>query len=140
MVGIGEDHSVIELLVNLLQPIQKEIPSEDRVNQPTSEGPMCFSCGCEGHGINRYPRMNVAFPFLPSGWSVNMNHGQYRAMQIKKRGMVRAGGGGGQPPGPAKIKAPLTLVGGSIRPSNGIPSGRCRRDVTKFIEADQHTY
>ena len=33
MVGIGEDHSVIELLVNqLLQPTQNEIPSEDRVN------------------------------------------------------------------------------------------------------------
>ena len=30
VVGIGEDHSVIKLLVNqLLQPTQKEIPSED---------------------------------------------------------------------------------------------------------------
>ena len=84
MVGIGEDHSVIELLVNLLQSTQKEIPSEDRVNRPTAVGPVCFSCGCEGHGINRCPRMNVAFPFLPSGWSVNMNNGQYRATRIKK--------------------------------------------------------
>ena len=122
MVGIGEDHSVIELLANLLQPTQKEIPSEDRVNRPTAVGPVCFSCGCEGHGINRFPRMNVAFPFLPSGWSVNMNNGQYRAMRIKKKSTDSpgneewsrrgGGGGGGQPPGPSKIKAPLTLVEG----------------------------
>ena len=43
----------------------------------------------------------------------------------------------GQPPGPSKIKAPLTLVEGSIRPSNGIPSGRCRRDVTKAATGRQ---
>ena len=101
MVGIGEDQSVIELLVNLLQPTQKGIQSEDRVNRPTAVGPVCFSCGCEGHGINRCPRMNVAFPFLPSGWSVNMNNGQYQATRIKKiRQILREtrngpGGGGG---------------------------------------------
>ena len=47
------------------------------------------------------------------------------------------GGGGGQPPGPSKIKAPLTLAEGSIRPSNGTPSGRCRRDVTKAATGRQ---
>ena len=46
VVGIGEDHSVIELLVNqLLQPTHNEIPSEDRVNRLTAVGPVCFSCG-----------------------------------------------------------------------------------------------
>ena len=85
VVGIGEDHSVIELLVNqLLQPTQNKIPSEDRVIRPTAVGPVCSSCGCEGHGINRCSRMNSAFPFLPSGWSVHMNNGQYRATRIGK--------------------------------------------------------
>ena len=142
MVGIGEDHSVIELLVNLLQPTQKEIPNEDRVNRPTAVGPVCFSCICEGHGINRCPQMNVAFPFLPSGWSVNMNNGQYRATRIKTKSTDYPGneewsGRGGQPPGPSKVKAPLTLVGGFVRPSNGIPSGRYRRDVTKAATGRQ---
>ena len=101
VVGIGEDHSVIELLVNqLLQPTQNEIPSEDRVNRLTDVGPVCFSCGGEGHGINRCSRMNAAFPFLPSDWSVNMNNGRSAGYTNRKnidgfsgkRGMVRVGG------------------------------------------------
>ena len=73
--GIGEDRSAIELLVTrLLQPTQNGIPSEEQVNRPTAVGPVCFSCRCEGHGINRCSQMNTAFPFLPLGWSVNMNN------------------------------------------------------------------
>ena len=122
MVGIGEDHSVIELLVNqLLQPTQYKILSEDRDNRPTAAGPVCFSCGCEGHGINRCSQMDAAFPFLPSGWSVNMYNGPYRATQMgntstdspgNEEWSGRGGGGGVQPPGPSKIKVPLTLGGG----------------------------
>ena len=118
VVGIGEDHSVIELLVNqLLQPTQNEIPIEDRVNRPTALGPVCFPCGCEGHEINRCSRMNADFPFLPLGWSVHMNNGQYRATRIGNTSTDSPGneewsGREGQPPGPSKIKAPLTLVGG----------------------------
>ena len=143
VVGIGEDHSVIELLVNqLLQPTQNEIPSEDRVNRLTAVGPVCFSCHGEGHGINRCSRMNAACPFLPSGWSVNMNNGQYRATRIGKTSMDFPGneewsGREGQPPGPSEIKAPLTLVEGSVRPSNGTPSGGCRRDVTRAATGRQ---
>ena len=143
VVGIGEDHSVIELLVNqLLQPTQNEIPNVDRVNRPTAVGPVCFSCGGEGHGINRCSRMNAAFPFLPSGWSVNMNNGQYRATRIGKTstdfpGNEEWSGREGQPPGPSEIKAPLTLMGGSVGPSNGTPSGGCRRDVTRAATGRQ---
>ena len=143
VVRIGEDHSVIELLVNqLLQPTQNEIRSEDPVNRPTAVGPVCFSCGCEGHGINRCSRMNAAFPFLPSGWSININNGQYLATRIGKTSTDSPGneewsGREGQPPGPSKIKAPLTLVGGSVRPSNGIPSGGCQRDVTRAATGRQ---
>ena len=63
-----EDPSVIEVLVNqLLQSMQGAI------------GPVCFSCGDGGHRINRCPQVNADFPFLPAGWSVNMDNGQYRA-------------------------------------------------------------
>ena len=73
--GIGEHLSAIELLVTrLLQPTQNGIPGEEQVNRPTAVGPVCFSCGCEGRGINRCSRMNTAFPYLPSGWSVNMDN------------------------------------------------------------------
>ena len=126
--GIGEDRSAIELLVTrLLQPTQNGIPSEEQVNRPTAVGPMCFSCGCEGHEINRCSRMNTAFPFLPSGWSVNMNNGQYRATQIGKTtstvvpGNEEWSGREGQPPGPSEITAPLTLVGGSVHETADAP-------------------
>ena len=141
---IGDDRSAIELLINrLLQPTQNEIQSEDRINQPTGVGPVCFSCGGEGHGINRCSRVNTAFPFLPSGWSVNMNNGQYRATQIGKitstgfAGNKEWSGREGQPPGPSEIKAPLTLVGGFVGRSSGSPSGRCRRDETRAATGRQ---
>ena len=139
--GIGEDRSAIELLINrLLQTTQNEIPSEDGINQPTALRPVCFSCGGEGHGINRCSRMNTAFPFLPSGWSVNMSNGQYRATRIGKTtstvlpGNEEWSGREGQPLRPSEIKAPLTLVGGFVGRNSGSPSGRCRRDVTRAAQ------
>ena len=63
---------------------------------------VCFSCGRPGHGVvNRCSRVDTLFPFLPPGWSVAVQDGQYRAVwpggsmarfQSGKRGMVRAGG------------------------------------------------
>ena len=61
----------------------------------------CFSCGHQGHGVTRCLRMDVSFPFLLPGWSVDMRNGRYRASRIRgdgrnytpgKSGMVRAGG------------------------------------------------
>ena len=142
--GIGEDRSAIELLITrLLQPTQNEIPSEDQINQPTAVGPVCFSCGGEGHGINRCSRMNTAFPFLPSGWSVTMNNRQYRATQIGNTtstffsGNEEWSGREGQPPAPSEIKAPLTLVGGFVGRNSGSPSGRCRRNVARAATGRQ---
>ena len=138
VLGIGEDRKAVELLVaRLLQPTRNGIPNEEQVDRPTAVGPVCFSCGCEGHGINRCLRMNTDFPFLPSGWSVKMNNGQYRATRIgKTRSTVVPGNEEwsereGQPPGPAEITAPLTLVGGSVARNSGFPSGRCQREVTR---------
>ena len=69
MVGNQEDPSVLELLVNQLT--QGEILRRDR---PPVVGPVCFSCGDGGHRINRCPQVNADFPFLPAGWSRNMDN------------------------------------------------------------------
>ena len=61
---------------------------------------VCFSCEDGGHRINRCPQVNADFPFLPMGWSMNMDNGQYRATRMNqtfsggagKRAAVRAGG------------------------------------------------
>ena len=77
VVGNKEDPSVIEVLVNqLLQSTQGAIMRKDR---PTAMGPVFFSCGDGSHRINWCPQVNADFPFLPAGWSVNMDNGQYRA-------------------------------------------------------------
>ena len=79
--------------------------------------------------------MNTAFPFLPSGWSVNMNNGQYRATRIGKtkrrrifgkRRMVRAGGSASRAIGDQSSTDP----GGGFRRTNQrtpqwqMPAGR----------------
>ena len=66
---------MLKLLVNqLLQSTQGEILRRDR---PPVVGPVCFSCGDGGHRINRCLQVNADFPFLPAGWSMNMDNGQY---------------------------------------------------------------
>ena len=114
VVGNKEDPSVIEVLVNqLLQSTQGASLRKDR---PTAMGPVCFSCGEGSHRINRCPQMNVDFPFLPAGWPVNMNNGQYRATRMNKTlaevpGNEQGSEREGQPLRPPEIKAPLTQVG-----------------------------
>ena len=132
VVGNKEDPSVIEVLVNqLLQSMQGEILRKDR---PTAMGPVCFSCGDGGHRINRCPQMNADFPFLPAGWSVNMDNGQYQATRMNKTlaevpGNEEWSEREGQPLGPPEIKAPLTQVGVSTELSNGNPIGGYRRKI-----------
>ena len=81
-VGNKEDPSVLEVLVNqLLQSTHWEILRRDR---PPVVGPVCFSCGDGGHRINRCPQVNADFPFIPMGWSMNMDNGQYRATRMNQ--------------------------------------------------------
>ena len=132
VVGNKEDPSVIEVLVNqLLQSTQGEIPRKDR---PTAMRPVCFSCGDGGHRINRCPQVNADFPFLPAGWSMNMDNGQYRATQMNKTlaevpGNEEWSEREGQPLGPPEIKAPLTQVGVSAEISHGNPIGGYQRKI-----------
>ena len=130
MVGNQEDPSVLGLLVNqLLQSTQGEILRRDR---PSVVGPVCFSCGDGGHRINRCPQVNTDFPFLPAGWSMNMDNGQYRAKRMNRRiaeepGNEQRSEWEGQPLGPPEIKAPLTQAGVPAEISNGNSTGGFRR-------------
>ena len=59
--------------VPVLHPVRGATPLSD---DPWKRGP-CFSCGLQGHGVNRCSRMDVSFPFLLPGWSVEVRNGQY---------------------------------------------------------------
>ena len=32
----------------------------------------CFSCGLHGHGVNRCSRLDITFPYVLPGWSVDV--------------------------------------------------------------------
>ena len=44
---------------------------------------VCFSCGCQGHGVNRCSQVDTSLPFLPQGWSVDVRNGQYRPVELE---------------------------------------------------------
>ena len=77
---------------------------------------VCFSCGRQGHGVNRCSQVDTSFPFLPRGWSRDVRNGQYQAMRTGGTDVWSAPGNEGwsgregQPPGSSGIKAQLTLV------------------------------
>ena len=57
----------------VFQPVGGAIPlTNDQWKRGT-----CFSCGLQGHGVNRCSRMDVSFPYLLPGWSVDVRNGQY---------------------------------------------------------------
>ena len=63
----------------VLQPVGGATPlTTDQWKRGT-----CFSCGLQGHGVNRCLRMDVSFPYLLPGWSVDARNGQYRASRIR---------------------------------------------------------
>ena len=78
---------------------------------------VCFSCGRQGHGVNRCSQVDTSFPFLPLGWSVDVRNGQYRATQTDGPGLGSTLGNEGwsrqegQPPGPSRIKVRLIPAG-----------------------------
>ena len=43
----------------------------------TEQVMVCFSCGPLGHGVSWCSRVDIVFPFLPPGWSVDFRDGQY---------------------------------------------------------------
>ena len=141
-VGNKEDPSRLEVLVDKwLQLKQGEILRKDR--PPTVE-PVCFSCGDDGHRINRCPQVNADFPFLLMGWSINMDNRQYRATRMNQKLVEEPGNEQrsrreGQPLGPPEIKAPLTQAGVSAEISNGNPieivSGAIGRPIVRSFRS-----
>ena len=131
-VGSKEDPSRLEVLVDQwLQLTQGEILRRDR---PPTVGLVCFSCGDGGHRINRCPQVNADFPFLPMGWSMNMDNGQYRATRMNQKLVEEPGNEQrseqeDQPLGPPEIKVPLTQAGVSAEISNGNPIGVHRGEI-----------
>ena len=85
------------------------------------KGDQCFSCGVHGHGVNRCSRLDITFPYVLPGWTVDVRNGQYRASRMRGNGQnLRRGKEGwfgreGQPPGPLMIVTHLTQVGVIIR-------------------------
>ena len=57
------------------------------IGPPVREWARCFSCGHQGHGVNRCSQMDVSFPLLPPGWSVDVGNGQYRASRTDVTGL-----------------------------------------------------
>ena len=91
---------------------------------------VCFSCGRPGHGVNRCSQVDTSFPFLPTGWSVDVRDGQYQAARIggtgkwSTLGNERWSGWEGQSPGPLGIKVQLTPTGETVdRGEAGRPAG-----------------
>ena len=72
--------------------MEEKAPLEEKMSLGLTGMPVCFSCGRQGHGVNRCSQMNTSFPFLPPGWSVDVRNGQYRATRTERTGL-------GSPPG-----------------------------------------
>ena len=111
------------------------VPSEGGMGPPSAVSPgtgaerghsvrewarVYFSCGRQGHGVNRCSQVDTSFPFLPQGWSVDV-----RNANIGLIGLTRTDGTGlwstpgnegwygreGQPPGSSGINVRLTPIG-----------------------------
>ena len=111
----------------------KEAGSRERDGAPTG-GPACGLGGSDGHGVNRRPGVGaVQLQQIKTGWPHGPN-GQNRVNNKgrklgKSPGNERRSERGGQPLGPLRIKAPLTLVGAPARICKGDPLGRYRGTI-----------
>ena len=96
---------------------------------------VCFSCGRQGHGVNRCSQVNISFPFLPQGWSVDVCNGQYRVTRTDGTGLWSTPGNEewsgreGQLPGSLGIKVQLTPLGELVVRGEVSRLGSCRWGV-----------
>ena len=96
---------------------------------------VCFSCGRQGHGVNRCSQVDTSFPFLPPGWSVDARNGQYQATRTDGTGLGSTPGNEGwsgregQPPGPSGIEVRLTPAGELWGRGGASRLGSCRWGV-----------
>ena len=105
-----------------------EVGDTERGHSTREWARVCFSCGRPGNGVNRCPQVDTSFPFLPTGCSVDVRDGQYRAVQIGGTGKWSTPGNEGwsgregQPPGPLGIQVQLTPPGGDGGSRRGWPA------------------
>ena len=150
---LAQLEAISSLVTRLLRTAQEgrladeKVPPEGGMGSPSAVPPVtsaerghsgrewarvCFSCGRQGHGVNRCSQVDISFPFLPQGWSVNVRNGQYRAIRTGGTGMWSATGKGGrsgregQPPGSSGTKVQLTLVGELVGRGEVNRHGSCR--------------
>ena len=131
-IGNQEDGGGVDILLDrFYRSVQEEIRKRD---WPPTGGPVCFSCGDDGHRANRCPQVNTALPHVPRDGLLNLDNGQYRGTGRNQK-LVEGPGNEqrsereGQPLGPPEIKAPLTQVGVAAEISNGNHIGICRGKI-----------
>ena len=113
-VGNRKDDSRLGVLANwLYQSKPEEARKRDR---PPTGGPVGFSCGNDGHRVNRCPSVSAVSPHLPGTELPSCDNEQYRVENINQTliegpGNEQRSEREGQPLGPPGIKAPLTQVG-----------------------------
>ena len=106
-------------IVRLLRAVQSSMEdarARERDGVLTG-GPACSLDGSDGHGVHRRPRVGVA----AKGRNRGMNKGR---KPKKSPGNERRSERGGQPLGPRRIRAPLTLVGAPAGVRKRGPRGR----------------
>ena len=131
-IGNQEDGGGVDILLDrFYRSLQEEIRKRD---WPPTGGPVCFSCGDDGHRANQCPQVNTALPHVPRDGLLNLDNGQYRGTGRNQK-LVEGPGNEqrsereGHPLGPPEIKAPLTQVGVSTEISNGNPIGIYRGKI-----------
>ena len=117
-VDIGE-------MLRAVQSSVEEARARER-NGALTGGPACGLDRSDGHGVNRRPgvgavqlqQIKTRWPHGPNGQNRVNNKGRKRR---KSPGNERRSERGGQPLGPLRIKAPLTLVGPQPEYAKGTP-------------------
>ena len=120
-------------ILNAVRSCVEETRARER-NGATTGGLACGLGGSDGHGVNRRPGVGaVQLQQIKTGWP----HGPNGQNQVNNKGRKlrkspgneRRSGRGGQPLGPLRIKAPLTLVGAPAGIRKGDPLGRYRGTI-----------
>ena len=75
-VGNRKDDSRLGVLVDWLY--QSKLEETRKRDRPPTGGPVYFSCGNDGHRVNRCPQVSAASPHLPRTWLSIRDNEQYR--------------------------------------------------------------